>query len=134
MKEGYTMSARWGSTLTAVAVAAAAIAQRQAPRSECDDDWYGWGGPRGRACEVRTLTLPASGQLTVDADVNGSISVKGEDRRDVQVRALVHAWAGSGTEAERIASEVVVRSDGTLRADGPDQAGRTGWSVSYEIL
>ena len=128
------MSARWGLTLTAVAIAAATLAQGQAPRSECDEDWYGWGGPRGRACEVRDLTLPASGRLTVDADVNGSISVKGEQRRDVQVRVVVNAWASNEAEAKRIASEVMVRSDGTLRAEGPEQAGRTGWSVSYEIL
>ena len=68
--------------------------------------------------------MPASRQLVVDGDVNGGISVTGEDRRDVQVRAVVHAWAASEAEAQRIADEVVVRTDGTLRAEGPDQTGR----------
>ncbi|HSC15913.1 MAG TPA: hypothetical protein VLI71_12385, partial [Gammaproteobacteria bacterium] len=37
-------------------------------------------------------------------------------------------------EAQRIASAVNVRSDGVLRAEGPDQRGRSGWSVNYEVL
>jgi hypothetical protein len=46
---------------------------------------------------------------------------------------MVHAWARDEAEAERIASAVNIRSDGTLRADGPEQAGRAGWSVGFEI-
>ncbi len=29
---------------------------------------------------------------------------------------------------------MTVRSDGVLRAEGPDRGGRTGWSVSFELL
>jgi hypothetical protein len=50
------------------------------------------------------------------------------------VRALVHAWARDEAEAARIASTVNIRSDGTLRAEATEQDGRTGWSVSYEIV
>jgi hypothetical protein len=128
------MSIRWGFILTALVVASSGSAQQSTLRAGCNNGWYGWGGTRGHACEVRELTLPAAGRLTVDGDTNGGISIKGEDRRDLNVRAVVHAWAANDTEAERIANEVVVRSDGTLRAEGPDQNGRTGWSVSYEIL
>lgn len=128
------MSARWALVLTGLVIASAGSAQVETLRAGCGDDWWGRGGPRGRVCETRDLTVPASGRLSVDADVNGSIRVTGEDRRDVQVRAVVHAWAASEAEAERIASEVVVRSDGGLRAEGPDQAGRAGWSVSYEVV
>jgi hypothetical protein len=70
----------------------------------------------------------------VDAGQNGSISVTGENRRDVQVRARVQAWAADEAEAERIAAAVTVRSDGVLRAEGPDRGGRTGWSVSFDVL
>ena len=125
------MSIRWGLGLAAVLVAWAGIGQE---RTECDNKWWGWRGPNAHVCEVRELTVPAGGALSVDAGPNGSISVTGENRRDVQVRATVHAWASDDSEAERIASAVNVRSDGVLRAEGPDQRGRAGWSVNYEVL
>lgn len=124
------MSVRWSLGLTALLVAPGAIAQE---RTECDDNW-GWRGPNAHVCEVRQLTMPAGGALSVDAGQNGSIRVTGESRRDVQVRATIHAWAYDEAEAERIASAVNVRSDGVLRAEGPDQRGRAGWSVNYEVL
>ena len=46
----------------------------------------------------------------------------------------MQAWGDDEAEAERIASEVIVRSDGVLRAEGPEQRGRSGWSVNYEVL
>jgi hypothetical protein len=127
------MLARLGLVSAVLLAATAANAQE---RVECEENgWWGWrNGPRGHVCEVRELTVPADGVLTVDAGPNGSIGVKGESRRDVQVRATVHAWGRDEAEAERIVSAVNVRSDGTVRADGPDQGGRAGWSVSYEIL
>ena len=82
------MSIRWGLGLTASLVAFAGIAQE---RTECDDKWWGWRGPNAHVCEVRQLTVPTSGALSVDAGQNGSIRVTGESRRDVQVRATVHA-------------------------------------------
>jgi len=128
------MSARGYLGLSALLVASAVSAQQ---RTDCDEkNWWGsWrGGPNAHACEVRELTVPATGTLALDAGQNGSIEVTGEARRDVQVRATVHAWASDDAEAERIASAVNVRSDGVLRAEGPDQRGRSGWSVSYEVV
>ena len=125
------MSARLGLVLAALVVASGVAAQE---RTECDDQWWGWRGPNAHVCEVRTLTVPAGGALSVDAGQNGSIRVTGESRRDVQVRATVHAWAYDDAEAERIASSVNVRSDGVLRAEGPDQRSRSGWSVDYEVV
>jgi hypothetical protein len=125
------MSVRWGFGLAALLVPLVGIAQQ---RTECDDKWWGWRGPNAHVCEVREFTVPTGGKLSVDAGQNGSIRVTGESRRDVQVRATVHAWGYDETEAERIASGVNVRSDGTLRADGPDQRGRSGWSVDYEVI
>lgn len=125
------MSARLCLMLAALAAASAATAQQ---RTDCDANKWGWRGPNAHVCEVRTLTVPAGGALSVDAGPNGSIGVTGENRRDVQVRATVHAWAYDEAEAERIAGAVNVRSDGVLRAEGPDQRGRSGWSVEYEIV
>ena len=63
---------------------------------ECDERIGWWGrwrsGPRAHVCEIRELTLPASGALAVDASPNGGISVTGEDRTDLQVRAVLQAW------------------------------------------
>jgi hypothetical protein len=119
--------------LSALLASAATHAQED---NECDNQWNGWrGGPNARVCEVRELMLPATGALAVDASPNGSIRVTGEDRRrDVQVRATVQAWASDEAEAQRIATEVVISSDGVVRADGPESRGRAGWSVSYEVL
>lgn len=127
------MSARWTFVMTALLAVSAAHAQGD---SECDEErWGNWrGGPPGRFCEVRELTLPASGTVSVDARHNGSIQVAGENRRDVQVRAIVHAWGRDDAEAERIAGGVNVRTDSEVRADGPSREGRAGWSVSYRVL
>jgi hypothetical protein len=110
-------------------------AQDEARRMECDDHGWGWRTPGGHVCELRELAVPATGELAVDADHNGSIRVSGDSRRDVQVRAKVQAWGDDEAEAERIARAVTIRSDGVLRADGPERGGgRGGWSVSYEVL
>jgi hypothetical protein len=127
------MSVRRGLLLTALLVAPAAGAQE---RLSCDDEdnWWGWRDRRAHVCEIRELAVPAAGALAVDAGPNGSIGVTGENRRDVQVRARVSAWAGDEAGAERIARDVEIRTDGGLHASGPEQFGRSGWSVSYEVL
>jgi hypothetical protein len=128
------MSARCILFLSTLLVASGINAQE---RTDCDEKnrWGGWrGGPQAHVCEVRELTVPGNGTLTVDAGQNGSIAVTGENRRDVQVRATVHAWGDDDADAQRIASGVNVRSDGVVRAEGPEQRGRSGWSVSYEVL
>ena len=130
------MSARGMLMVSALLVASAATAQEGTECDESKNNWWGWrnGPARGHACMVRELTVPAGRLLTVDAGQNGSISVTGEDRRNVQVRAIVQAWGADDADAEAIVSAVNVRSDGTLRAEGPDRGGRSGWSVSYEIV
>jgi len=128
-------SARFNLVLAAVFVAFVGNASAQEP-ANCDkqNNWWGWrGGPNGHACEVRDLTARAGGVLSVDAGNNGSISVAGENRRDVQVRAVVQAWAFDDAEAQRIANAVKITTDGIVKAEGPQQAGRTGWSVSYYV-
>ena len=127
------MSVRWAFVMTALLAASAANAQDD---SGCDEErWGGWRGrPVERVCEVRELTLPAGGTLSVDARQNGSIRVEGENRRDVAVRAIVYAWGRDEAEAESIASAVNVRTDSEVRAEGPSREGRSGWSVSYRVL
>jgi Toastrack DUF4097 len=128
------MAARASLVWAALVVASAGTAQERTSRMDCDDDWGGWQRSGARVCEIRELTVPATGALSVDAGPNGGIHVSGEKRRDVQVRARVQAWGRDEADAQRIASEVIVRADGVLRAEGPSQQGHIGWSVGYEVL
>ena len=95
-----------------------------------------WGREREGVCEVRELTLPSSGALTVDASPNGGIKVEGTQRYDVYVRARVVATAATEERARQILSEVRVQPSGDrLQADGPRGLGRReGWHVSYDLL
>ena len=81
--------------------------------------------------ELREITVPASGGIGVDAGRNGGISVKGEERSDVLVRACVQAWGTSDDAAKAAASSIRINTSGTIKADGAEEK---NWSVSYQIL
>jgi hypothetical protein len=130
------MSTRFSVITAALVVAFVGNTGAQEP-ANCDkeNNWWGWrGGPSGHACEVRDVAVRARGVLSVDGGENGSISVAGENRRDVQVRAVIQAWAFDDAEAQRIVGAVTISTDGVVKAEGPQRAGRTGWSVSYHIV
>jgi hypothetical protein len=102
------------------------------------DDWcrqQNWGDDREGVCEVRELTFPSSGSLTVDASPNGGIKVEGTSRYDVHMRARVVATAATEERAREIAAAVRVQPSGDrIQADGPRSLGRReGWHVSYEL-
>ncbi len=98
-------------------------------REFCSNNWSN--GDKVSVNEVRELTLP-SGSLTVDGKRNGGISVIGENRSDISVRACVQTWAGSDAEARALAKNIRIETGGSLRAEGADD--EKGWSVSYQIL
>src|SRR5438105_566781 len=77
--------------------------------------------------ELREMTVAASGSLNVDGRQNGGISVKGEDRSDVQIRACVQAWAKTEDEAKSLASGVKIETGSTIKAENSDEK---NWSVS----
>lgn len=86
-------------------------------------------------CETRDLTMPAAtGQpLTIDANTNGSISVKGWDGPDVRIRATVTAWASAEAEAKAHVTATRISTTGNkLLATAPDGAENT--AVSYEVF
>lgn len=83
------------------------------------------------ARDVREMKLPA-GSLTVDGKRNGGISVKGEDRNDILVKACVQSWADTESEAQSIVKGIRVETGGSVRAEGADD--EKNWSVSYQIL
>ncbi len=92
----------------------------------CSNNWSN--GDKVSVSDLREFTLPASGSLNVDSGRNGGISVKGETRSDVLLRACVQAWGLTDDEARGIASSIRISTSGVVKADGPDQ----GWSVSFE--
>ena len=88
-------------------------------------------GDKVSTSELRELTVAANGRLEVDGARNGGISVRGENRSDVLVRACVQTWGSSEQEAKSLASSVRVNTGAVIKADGPSE--ENGWSVSYEI-
>lgn len=131
-------------TLLAIAlvlVAAPAFAQQPAPRDtraerflrNCEDNWGD--RDRERVCELRDVTLKApAARLTVDGRDNGGISFYGWDKNEVLVRALIQASGDDKAEAQALAKDVKIESDGDrIRADGPPSRRYSHWSVSYEI-
>lgn len=81
--------------------------------------------------ELREMTAAAGGTITVDGRQNGGISVRGENRSDVLIRACVQTWAKTDDAAKSIASNIKISTSGTIQAEnGSDEK---GWSVSYEI-
>lgn len=88
------------------------------------------GGDKVSTNELREMTVAASGKLDVDGARNGGISVKGENRSDILVRACVQAWGSSEAEAKSLASSVKINLGSTIRAEGSSEE---GWSVSYDI-
>jgi hypothetical protein len=97
----------------------------------CDDD--GDEDGRFRHCEVRESLLTPAGSIHVDARPNGGIRVGGASRQDVQVRAKVVAVAESEAEAKSLAAKVVVRTDGTVRVEGPPQSRGRHWWASFDL-
>ena len=122
--------------LPVVLAAGVASAQSPEPRMQCDDGERGWAWfNRGEHfCEIREVTVPATGSLTVEGGPNGGIRVIGSDRRDVLVRAMINTWGDDEDEAREVAEQIVVHTDGEIHAEGPDRDGDQGWSVGYEIF
>ena len=81
--------------------------------------------------DLREMTLPSSSDVIVDGNRNGGVSVKGEDRSDVLVRACVQAWAKTEEEAKAIAAGVKINTSQTINAENSGE--EKNWSVSYEI-
>ena len=93
----------------------------------CSNNWSD--GEKVSVSDVREMSVPASGLLSIDAGRNGGIKVKGENRSDVALRACVQAWGISEEAARSLASSIRINTaGGAVKAEGPDE----GWSVSFE--
>jgi DUF4097 and DUF4098 domain-containing protein YvlB len=97
----------------------------------CHDNWD---NDRAHFCEVRNMTLRPTSRLSVDGRMNGGVSFHGWDRNEVKVVAMIQASARDDAQAEALAKQVTVSTEGgRIHADGPSAQGRTWWSVSYDI-
>jgi len=126
--------------LTIFAVTGIAEAQMRDNRDKqlnCDATYR----DRARSCEVRETALGPSGKLEIEPGHNGGIIVKGWSQTSVLVRARVEVWAGTDSDAQRLASQIRVDTPGgVIRATGPDTnaffSGNQGegWAVSLEVF
>ena len=92
---------RYYLLLVILLTASAAVFGQEKQKSKnyefCSDNWNWSNGDKVSAKDLRETTFAAPGTLNVDAGKNGGISVRGENRSDVFVRACVQAWgANSG--------------------------------------
>lgn len=115
---------------TAVAVSSDKSEAKVRERGFCENNNWS-GGDRVSVSELREMTVASLGTLNVDAGPNGGISVKGEDRSDVLVRACVQAWAATDEAARVAISSIRINTGSEIKADVP--SGEKNWSVSYEI-
>ncbi|MDQ2746622.1 MAG: DUF4097 domain-containing protein [Acidobacteriota bacterium] len=98
-------------------------------RKFCANNWSN--GGKVSTSDLREMTV-AAGDVNVDGKRNGGISIRGENRSDVLVRACVQAWANSEVEANSLAKSVRIETGGTIKAVGAED--EKNFSVSYEIL
>jgi hypothetical protein len=81
--------------------------------------------------EKREFTVPASGSITVDSNRNGGISVKGENRSDILVRACVNTMGETEEAAKALAGRIRIETGSVIKADSDNDR---DWSVSFEVL
>ena len=99
-------------------------------REFCSDNNYG--DDKVSFSEKREMTTVAGSLLNVDGNRNGGISVKGENRSDVLIRACVQTWGSSDEEAKAIARSIRIETGSVVRAENAEN--EKNWSVSYQIL
>lgn len=117
------------------AVSAQAFAQKTGKDSLACGDWQN-DSRRANHCEIKEQTLAATGGvIKIDGRQNGGISVKGWDKNEILVRARIQAMAATQAEADSLASQIVVNTNGAnIFASGPDSRKDYSWSVSIEVF
>lgn len=116
------------------AVTAQTVAQKESKDTLACREWQS--GTRASHCEIKEQTLPASGGvIKVDGRQNGGVSIKGWERNEILVRARIQTNAPSKSEAEAMASQIVINTSGAnIFASGPDNRRDHSSSVSFEVF
>ncbi len=100
----------------------------------CQDyDGYNSNGKKNYSQnDLREITIPATRRLEVDGNKNGGISIKGENRSDILIRACVRSWADSEAEATTALNNTRIETSGIVRAVNANEEAK--FSASFEIL
>ncbi len=106
---------------------------KEKSRAFCENNNWS-NGDKVSVSDLREMTVASTGSIRVDAGKNGGVSVKGEDRSDVLIRACVQAWGATEEAARAAASAVKIGTGSEIKADGPSSDNQQQWSVSYQIL
>ncbi len=96
----------------------------------CEGNWSS--GGRVSVKDLRETTVGATSLLEVDGMKNGGISIKGENRGDILIRACVQASGTSEQEANATLSNTRIETNGVIKAVNYTEDAK--YSVSYEIL
>jgi hypothetical protein len=132
------MKSRLVLSISVVGLALGSVAVPFAQQNWGSDDWCrgeNWGRDRQGVCDVRQMTMGAPATLSVDAEPNGGIQVRGGSRGDVRIYAKVVATADTEQRAREIANGVRIDAAGDrIAAEGPSGLDRReNWHVSYRI-
>jgi DUF4097 and DUF4098 domain-containing protein YvlB len=93
-----------------------------------------WNYERSQFCELRVIQLRPEAKISVDGRQNGGVAFYGWDRNEVKVVAMIQANADDDNQAQALAKQIRVNTNGgRISADGPTSSRRSWWTVSYEI-
>jgi hypothetical protein len=88
-------------------------------------------GDKVSAKDMRETVISAPNLLSVVDKKNGGISVIGENRSDVLVRACIQAWAKSEESAQKTVRDIKIETGSSVyAANTPDNS---NWEVTYEV-
>src|SRR5262249_56611944 len=84
---------------------------------------------------IKEETVAATGgTITIDGRMNGGVTVKGWDRKEILVRAKIQTWADTNAEAQELAGQIRIETGGAdIHAEGPEMRNQSGWAVSFEV-
>src|SRR5690348_67172 len=86
-------------------------------------------------CEIREQTMGSGGLLTIDANRNGGVAVKGWNRPDVLVRMKVDSHGVDPGAAKALAQQVQLTAGaGLITATGPNNQDDQQWSATFEVM
>lgn len=119
------------SVLSLFVLAAVVMFAGNASAFDFCENYSSW-GDKAPAKDLREVTIPATGSIEVNGGKNGGISVRGENRSDILVRACVQAWGDSKAEAQNLVDTTRIETSPVIKA--VNASDNSKMSVSFEIL
>ena len=116
---------------TAVASEEAPLVNHGGEYKFCEKNWSNY-NKRASAKDLREIKIAAREFLSVDGRKNGGVSVKGENRSDILIRACVRAWGENQSEADTSVKNTRIDTGSVIKAENSNEESK--YSVSYQIL